>query len=857
MTGTATDTATNSSSTSITVNLDLTPPSLSITSPSNGSSVNTPYVTVTGSVSDSLSGVGTVSCNGVPATIASGGFSCTVQLSLPSNTITVTANDLAGNSTSSSVSVNISMATATSIQVTPNPVTVVVGNTQSFTAIDQGGTRRPDATWSVNDTSIATLASDGSGTITAVAAGTVTVTATVGSTSGQSTVTVVSGSLTAGTALWTAPSVSGFTTQKIIQAVPTANGPDLYSIDEDSSGDLLVRAFRSDGEQLWQNEVTNNLPQYFYLSSAVGDNFGGILLIGHGEFSTTSQWGVIVDLSGPTGNQLWQSVPSGTYYPTFQGDVAVGLDGTIYAAELDDGNSNQSVGYVDVINGSSGAIATQVPLPTSNLTQITCPTAYYSTYSPRFGPLAVTADGSAYMEFETWQETYSNPPGCVPGDGSTPSVTAYSETLSLLRIVPGTGSQTQTLASYSLGDVVPGDPYGPEHYPDEVIPDGQGGVLVSWTPTPYQGCASTCALTIADIGTQGQQQASFPSLNGQLVTPDSNLVLGDNGTAFGTDGTNVVAFDVSNLQPAWTYTSTGGTLSFVAATTGGAVAVEDSQLGLIQIDPSGNASQPVSGFSNWGPWALGLWPLISNGDLAFEFGPDVVTAESEFPQKGSTGTSNRQVHRPTIADFVPTTPGPTTNAHAAEAGFETVVHDQADLVPFLSVNATVPAFQKELSKPIAAVGFIGDSFDINNAPNPPFSVGLTFLDANQALVRTPQSGDNPSYSFSGTDLQLFQVTHINTQARVVFIGACYTGPLFDNLWNIQPNTKGQVMIVPKNPAAGTNLVAAVIAWEDILQKLLAGSSVGDAVAYTNDDMPKQNYTERWTTIGDSSVKIKH
>jgi hypothetical protein len=174
----------------------------------------------------------------------------------------------------------------------------------------------------------------------------------------------------------------------------------------------------------------------------------------------------------------------------------------------------------------------------------------------------------------------------------------------------------------------------------------------------------------------------------------------------------------------------------------------------------------------------------------------------------------------------------------------------------ISTHATVPGFLSELTKQIAAVGFIGHSFDI--AANPPYAVGLRFTDAGQALVRPPQPTDNPSYIITETGTQIFPVTQITTQAKVVFVGACYISPFFENVWNIAPGTKGQVLIVPLNPSGSTNLVHATYAWENILQVLLDGThkTVGQAIAATNVYMGQLGYAERWQPIGDASVTIK-
>src|SRR5205807_10610328 len=89
--GTATDVAGNVTSASVTVNLDKTPPALSITSPANGAIVTTSGITVTGSVSDSLSGVSTLTCNGVSAKVQAGAFSCPMTLAIGANTLSVKA----------------------------------------------------------------------------------------------------------------------------------------------------------------------------------------------------------------------------------------------------------------------------------------------------------------------------------------------------------------------------------------------------------------------------------------------------------------------------------------------------------------------------------------------------------------------------------------------------------------------------------------------------------------------------------------------------------------------------------------------------------------------------------------------
>src|SRR5207302_1597877 len=72
--GTATDKAGNSASTSVSLKIDKTPPSLTIASPANNSTVSTATVQLTGTASDALSGIASTTCNGTAAVLQSNAF---------------------------------------------------------------------------------------------------------------------------------------------------------------------------------------------------------------------------------------------------------------------------------------------------------------------------------------------------------------------------------------------------------------------------------------------------------------------------------------------------------------------------------------------------------------------------------------------------------------------------------------------------------------------------------------------------------------------------------------------------------------------------------------------------------------
>jgi hypothetical protein len=145
--GTATDIAGNTANSSTTINLDETPPSLTITSPANGSTIalSATSISLTGTAGDSLSGIATISCNGVAASMSGQNFVCLVSLAQGANSILVQATDVAGNSTSSTLTLNY--AAAPQIAIT-SPVNLSVTNLSPVKV--NGTVNDPAATVTVN-----------------------------------------------------------------------------------------------------------------------------------------------------------------------------------------------------------------------------------------------------------------------------------------------------------------------------------------------------------------------------------------------------------------------------------------------------------------------------------------------------------------------------------------------------------------------------------------------------------------------------------------------------------------------------------------------------------------------------------
>ncbi|MGC1418030.1 MAG: hypothetical protein WA817_22270 [Candidatus Acidiferrum sp.] len=145
-----------------------------------------------------------------------------------------------------------------SLFVTPAVVNMMVGDIHSFSAFDiDGNTVTSEAEWSLSNSYVADLSNGNGPTIMAKDHGTVTLRARIGGRTAEATITVTTDSqFKPGTILWSAPQVPGFKGSQIVQAVPSANGPDLYCIDKSDDGDTLIRALFSDGRQLWMKHYS-------------------------------------------------------------------------------------------------------------------------------------------------------------------------------------------------------------------------------------------------------------------------------------------------------------------------------------------------------------------------------------------------------------------------------------------------------------------------------------------------------------------------------------------------------------------------------------------------------------------------
>jgi hypothetical protein len=144
------------------------------------------------------------------------------------------------------------------LSISPGKVTMLQGETRTFRAVGKDGRMRHNIRWSISPERAAKLTTNGDEATVQADEGpsTVTLTAYAEGNSAEATVDILSGhNLPTGTLLWTVSPMPGCKGTKMTQAVPSANGPDLY-VEEECPQGRFVRALTADGRELWRRQIT-------------------------------------------------------------------------------------------------------------------------------------------------------------------------------------------------------------------------------------------------------------------------------------------------------------------------------------------------------------------------------------------------------------------------------------------------------------------------------------------------------------------------------------------------------------------------------------------------------------------------
>jgi hypothetical protein len=147
--------------------------------------------------------------------------------------------------------------TPQALTVSPAKATMLVGETRTFRAVGKDGRMRHNVRWRISPEHVAAIAVNGSeATVQArEASPSVLLTASSEADSADASIEIrPSGDMPAGTVIWSVSPTPGCKAEKMIQAVPSANGPDLY-VQETCTDGTMIRALTADGRELWRQQM--------------------------------------------------------------------------------------------------------------------------------------------------------------------------------------------------------------------------------------------------------------------------------------------------------------------------------------------------------------------------------------------------------------------------------------------------------------------------------------------------------------------------------------------------------------------------------------------------------------------------
>lgn len=145
------------------------------------------------------------------------------------------------------------------LSVSPEKATLSVGETRTFRAVGKDGRPRHGVVWTISPEGAAklTIRGDEATVQAGQVASSVILTAQVAGDSAEAAIEILSGALPTGTKIWSVDHLPGCTAKNMTQAVPSANGPDLY-VEEDCPQGSFIRALTSDGREMWRKQITGS-----------------------------------------------------------------------------------------------------------------------------------------------------------------------------------------------------------------------------------------------------------------------------------------------------------------------------------------------------------------------------------------------------------------------------------------------------------------------------------------------------------------------------------------------------------------------------------------------------------------------
>lgn len=476
-------------------------------------------------------------------------------------------------------------------RIGPEKINIQVGEDRPLQLLDDSAQELHDATWSIDNPDLATIQEEnGRAVVHAIAVGTVVVTATWEGETRTRNIKIWSPlrPLPIGTNRWSTHDFGGHNIGDL-PAVPTGDGPNMYSMEEFPSGSVYLRAIREDGIQVW----TWLLPEKVHTVELIcGDWLGGAFIGANRDDSYT------LYAIGKDGEVRWQRTMKG-----IRKGLADSTDHLVHVLNQSlDGNNVTVLG----IDEKTGAQQFELAVPVShekqvNLrregTKISC--ALGSVSNPKralTSGLMVNMDGYAYLAFAQSDWTFTAAK-CTPGQTIDPKDVTLSrdDKLVLWKIDPdGSFSPIIVEATKTKQPLpVPASVISPTK---ALTTDNMNGTLISVrvSHNAISGDANEPAEEfVYRVNQNGELVFKFPlpKYSGSLK---DDMVIGEDNVAFATRGSFLIAFSLVSGKEMWRWESNEPDISVFAALAIGGCLVQTPTV-LVEVASSTKAKQVFAG----------------------------------------------------------------------------------------------------------------------------------------------------------------------------------------------------------------------------------------------------------------------
>jgi hypothetical protein len=600
-------------------------------------------VTISGSNFGATQSGGTVTFNGLPTAINSWSdtsITTSAPAAVHSGPVVVTNAGGPSNGVQFTFAPGIRFQTQ-ALYITPDEINLESGASGSFKLVDASGHPVTDATWSVDLADLATIAADDptlpTATLQALAPGEITITATSSLGTAQAKATIYGEGLTPeGTSLWGfyPETQDNFFDFKLKSRRNTDSDPFLY-VPEDTFDFSHLSALDEHGRLAWKTTLNPLDPgnTFNFLVGAAGTNDGGVLVMAL-EAGGPNDPSTAMFRYAPNGTPLWNHkfATSATSLP------AIAPDGTVFVLTdttnliaLKDTDGTEKFRFTPV-GGSKSFTSSEQPgsiNPDGSPVSPTNPWKPCADFfvanqfnppdpgpgsSVSFTPLIGT-DGSAYLMstvesfsfnydqckiFKTGNDPVTNNP--FYAITSMSGQLQYNKSVQLLRVNSSGSAATQVgTVSYTGQGGFGTDPEAPRTWSfnsgsaqlptinwNEIVPDADGGILMSWTQQSSTAGASP-QTSLTKVLNDAPVSTHVITASGDMVTNDQGIVFLYQKGNFSPIGDSVTALDIaSGGISKWTI---AGTL--LGATDDGGVLLQLADFSIVYADANGNLAPDV------------------------------------------------------------------------------------------------------------------------------------------------------------------------------------------------------------------------------------------------------------------------